>query len=116
MERLGPANAMVAAQIGDALVLGSSRDELLRGLARIGIGARPAATDLAHPNGQRPNGRRHCRGQTRFGLDLWTGPGTNECGGGNECPTVVPSLSCRGSAAAGLMDSSVSRVIFSRWR
>jgi hypothetical protein len=45
VERLGPAGAVVAAQSGETLILGSSREQLMLGLRRIGTGSR-----LATPN------------------------------------------------------------------
>ncbi len=47
VERLGAAGAIVAAQVGEALILGSSRDELMRGLHRISSASRPAAPNDA---------------------------------------------------------------------
>jgi hypothetical protein len=42
VERLGRAGAVVAARSGETLILGTSREELMRGLRRIGSGITPA--------------------------------------------------------------------------
>ena len=47
VERLGPAGAMVSARIEDGLIIGSSRDDLVRGLESLGAKSPPAPADAA---------------------------------------------------------------------
>jgi hypothetical protein len=47
VERLGQPGAPVSSQVGDTLVVASSRDELMRGLRRIHVGRRPGDEGIA---------------------------------------------------------------------
>jgi hypothetical protein len=69
VQRLGPAGALLASQVGDSLVFGSSPDELLRGLRRIVVvaGATESGTDH-HP--QRQGGSTGAGSEGRFDSGL----------------------------------------------
>ncbi|HKI18095.1 MAG TPA: hypothetical protein VKA15_09450 [Isosphaeraceae bacterium] len=57
VERLGQPGAPVSSQVGDTLVLASSRDELMRGLRRTQASRRPGEGIVVQPtDGQAPNG------------------------------------------------------------
>jgi hypothetical protein len=73
VERLGPAGAMVSARTGDMLILGSSREELVRGLRRIAAASLAVAPNGADPTSQQmtaiPNLANHVDSGLIFDLD-----------------------------------------------
>jgi hypothetical protein len=93
VERLGNAGSLLASRFGHTLILGSSRDELLVGLA-----ARPMATGADHDRSREKPTNADADDRRDAGLVFRLDP---HCSGG--------------SAACGSMENWVSKAIFSHW-